>query len=351
MIQYADEDQLASEQRLALAHLAPLRGEISSLIDGWRASFRWKDLFGRKAKQQAEPPTEGGSPRAATAAAEMQSRARRFDRRTADALVVALQGDQASAELLLRAIKQDILDERMSTGRVQYVLAAWGFALALCLLLGVVVLIGHPVLVAKNNVWEIASLGCLGALFSIAIGIRGRAIQTDLRLRDNLVDAGLRILIGAISAIVLYALFRSGFISLAIGDEPIRLCNGADCSPPAATVVLSFLAGFSERLVGNLLDSKVLPAVADAGGNLRPSALPSAAVIAEARREPNENNPLGRPETAAAAAATEAAAATAAANDGDAAVDHCLCDVDTEDDEQMDDVDLPQAIGGVERAA
>ncbi len=38
MVQFADDAELGSKQRLALAHLAPLRGEINGIIDGWRKS-------------------------------------------------------------------------------------------------------------------------------------------------------------------------------------------------------------------------------------------------------------------------------------------------------------------------
>src|SRR3954468_2698588 len=36
MIQYADDPQKAAQQRRDLSALAPLRGEIDGLIDGWR---------------------------------------------------------------------------------------------------------------------------------------------------------------------------------------------------------------------------------------------------------------------------------------------------------------------------
>jgi hypothetical protein len=90
VVQYADDPELADRQRRVVALLAPVRGEISSLIDDWR-DHRW---------------------------AYYRNKARRYDRRTADALIVALQGDGETAKTLLQAVRNDILDERSSLGRM-----------------------------------------------------------------------------------------------------------------------------------------------------------------------------------------------------------------------------------------
>ena len=74
MVQFADSDQmvdgemLGSQQRKALAYLNPIRGEINGMLDGWRTPSYVNQTSKR-------------------------ARAKHFDRRTADALTVALQGD------------------------------------------------------------------------------------------------------------------------------------------------------------------------------------------------------------------------------------------------------------------
>ncbi|MCS4096731.1 hypothetical protein [Rhizobium sp. BK176] len=328
MIQYADDESLATEQRLALAHLAPLRGEINGLIDGWRS-----------------PRTVGSETGPTHRASASDARAKRYDRRTADALIVALQGDQASAMVLLEAIKREIVEERTSTGRVQYVVTAGLVAFVIFLLFWAFNDLNFPKFVSRNNTWMATSIGCLGAFFSIAIGIRGRTIQTDLRLRDNLVDAGLRIVIGAISAVVLFALFRSELFKLTLGEAgPIRLCvTGPECTSPQIdiAIVVAFLAGFSERLVGNLLDTKLVPALGENPAVVQP-------VVAKtdlARSEADERNPRGL--TAPPRLARPSAAETDE-NFNDQ-VDSCLCDVELEDGEITEDINLPKASGGVEK--
>ncbi|WP_081159367.1 hypothetical protein [Ensifer aridi] len=336
MIQYADGEQLAMEQKLALAHLAPLRGEINGLIDGWRSS---KHASLDKAQRKRHPNI-----------AAADARAKRYDRRTADALVVALQGDQASAEMLLGAIKHEILEERTSTGRVQYVLTAGFLTVAIFLVFWLLHSLDFPKFVAQNDIWMATGLGCLGAFFSIAIGIRGRTIQTDLRLRDNLVDGGLRIVIGAISAVVLFAIFRSHIFELSFGQaSPITLCvSGPNCSPPNIdiAIVVAFLAGFSERLVGDLLDSKFVPVIAD------PATAPASqsrsrrdtSRATASRSQADATNPAGRTQPANGTAAPQAPP-----TDPNDHLDYCLCDTELEGDETTDDLDLPKASGGIEK--
>jgi hypothetical protein len=106
VVQFADSHSLGAEQRKALSPLNSLRGEINGLIDGWRASDEH----------------------------DTQVKAVLFDRRVADALITALQGDPVHAQMLLAAIKEDVLEERTSRARVQYLAAAVATALGLIVL-------------------------------------------------------------------------------------------------------------------------------------------------------------------------------------------------------------------------
>jgi hypothetical protein len=322
MIQYADDPALGLEQRRALASLNPIRGEINGLIDGWRNSHKPKN----------------------------QCRARMFDRRTADALTVALQGDQVHAEELLNAVKADVLEERTSMGRTEYLLFATVCALSVFLLFGAFAFAVEQGLntlkigefIVANQLWLATGLGCLGALFSIALGIRGRDIRTDLQRRDNIVDAILRIMIGAVSAIVLFSLLRSGLVTIAgLGEfETATRAFAVD-----AAIIVAFLAGFSERLVGDYLARATLASGADA-------ATPSPALQSAARPEveATERNPRGKLEVDIANRAAAAAVPEVHVH-ADDDEDGCLCDVKIDVDETTDDTELPVATGGVERLA
>jgi hypothetical protein len=310
VVQFADDEKLSSEQRLALAPLNPVRGEINGLIDGWRQSND----------------------------SEKEAKARIFDRRVADALIVGLQGDPAHALELLTTLKADILEERTSVARTQYVIVAFFATIGLIVLASLVILIWFPrpiVYEGENALCLAAAVGAIGALFSIAIGIRSREILTDLQSRDNTVDAILRILIGATSAVILFALLRSKLVSFSLGGDPI--------SPVSmdTAIVVAFVAGFSERLVGDFLSKAVLSATRSANP-LAGGTSQSRSGVAPAQRDANEQNPLGRQAPSAAAGAT----ADAHVHEGDD-VDCCVADMTIGKDEQTDDVELPEATGGV----
>ena len=338
MVQFADSDQmvdgkmLGSQQREALAYLSPIRGEINGLLDGWR-----KANYINKASRRA--------------------RAKHFDRRTADALTVALQGDRnRHAHDLLKAVNDEIRKERTSTGRVEYLIVAAFCALVLFILVGWLSA-GPGTLekpspisdfMAANNIWLATSLGSLGALFSIALGIRGRAIQPDLLRSENMIDAVLRILIGAVSAVILFSLFKGNLVSFSIAGQPILL-DGAAAQATHLAIIVAFLAGFSERLVSDFLKSTSLTGVST--GALVANN-PVVQQIDQAPKVANEMNPLGIVASDTPAGDTNLSVTDAEAEShDDAHVDGCICDLSIADSELTDDSELPEATGGIEKAA
>lgn len=306
MVQFADDPELGREQRLALAPLNPIRGEINGLIDGWR-SVKWYNT-GRN-----------------------QAKARWFDRRTADALTVALQGDQSHAALLLAAVKDDILKERTSIGRVEYMIVAT--------LVSLLALIAGNAFRSPDLRFAIG-VGAVGALFSIALGIRSRNIRTDLQRRDNVIDATLRIAIGAVSAIILLSLLKAEFVTVGLGKQPVDLTNFD------AVLVIAILAGFSERMVGDFLGSVALN-----GTKAAPGEAASAAVAAEAKSAANEQNPRGLRSAVAESAGEQPDGYRQMVDGVHEHVDGCLCGIELTEDELTDDVELPEASGGVEKQA
>ena len=319
---YADDAALGSDQRQALAGLNALKGEINGLVDGWRASEEH----------------------------DQQSKARLFDRRVGDALIVGLQGDQGYALELLTAVKADILQERTSIARSQYLLAAAGMAVLIVILFSAITSPWFNRSVYgfdgdTNLIWNGAGVGAIGALFSVGIAIRDRSIGTDLQMRDNLIDAALRILIGAISGGIIVCLFRGGLVGIDLGGRSI---TSVTAGASLIATVIPFAGGFSERLVGDMLKRTVLNAAGD--GAVNPLA-GSATASPYAKAPPgsaNETNPLGKHGTDAGAAPPAAKSdAAALADDHD---EGCLCDHEVAEHELTHDVELPEAIGGVARA-
>jgi hypothetical protein len=297
MVHYADDGAIEKIQRGVMAPLNPARGEINGLVDGWRTSRRQR----------------------------LAANARRYDRRVADALVACLEDDPAGAATLLEAIKKDLVEERTSWARYQYLMVASGTVaviVAFCLWLAGAF---DSSTVARALCFA-AATGAIGAFFSIAIAMRNRTVLTDLRFRDNSADAVLRIVIGSIAATLLISLALSKAIDFRIGEA--RLEPDATLISWLFVLIVAFVGGFSERLVPDLLGKF---AAAAANGQAPPTA-PAAAPRA------------AKPDMALAAAG---AAGMQTVTDHANRIDNCMSDMAVRPDEATPDTELPAASGGV----
>ena len=258
-IQFADDPELEGRQREVMARLSPLRGEINGLVDGWRTSRRERFI-------QA---------------------AQRYDRRVADALIVALEGDADSALQILPQVRDDVVAERKSLARFMYLICAALTAAVLGLIACFAIsdfaqtpaLFG-PLGPYTVNTWLAVAAGTLGAFFSIALGISSRSIHTDLQMMDNVIDAVVRVLIGAIAAVVLQAVLDANLFSFHLGATVLGAMDrkGADgatlsITPSLVMFVAAFIGGFSERLIPDLLDSATM-AVSDKPQTASPTPKP-----------------------------------------------------------------------------
>jgi len=226
VVQFADAVDKAQEQATSGAILNPLQRQINALIEGWRTSKNPID----------------------------QARARTYDERVAMALRLWLLGDTNNTLVALEAIKQDIVEERTSFARFTYLQVAFAAAVALFCMLTILKspLGGYIFAPETKPLWLAARAACVGAFFSIAIGIKSRAVLPDLRLRDNVADAILRVVIGVIAGGVLLMMLQSGIVGdLQIGGRSVSM----DKYSWLLVLMLGFLAGFSERLVPDLLDT------------------------------------------------------------------------------------------------
>jgi hypothetical protein len=255
MVHFADDGSpagTAAKQRACLASLMPLRGQINSLIDGWHTPpHRW---FRNK---RPHP---------------LRKRAMRYDRRVADALVVALEGDGALAAALLSEVKNDIISERIAMARTDYLLVSLVLMLILTLiltpLLGVLSLRGtdqarvieYPQFMP---IWTAVLGGSLGAFFSIAIGLKSRTVLIDLQNHQNMADAFLRMLIGAVAGGMLLCLLVSDLLTNFLQADKLKY--GQDYNA-FLVFVIGFLAGFFERLVPDLLSQTNLGTREQSGG-------------------------------------------------------------------------------------
>lgn len=333
-VQFADDQTLGSEQRRALVKLNPLRGQINGLIDGWRAidddDYRppHRLLFWRRVH-----------------ACEIKAKVAMFDRRVSDALIMALQSDQDHAEILLGEIKADLLEERTSAARIDYVAVA---ALVTALLLIVSGIAGGTAFgLLKSTkpeqvLWLACGAGALGALFSTGIAMRTRQILTDLQVRENRTDAIVRICIGALAGVLLVAMLMAKVVSFDFGAgarSPDAMAEWGDIDIKWILYALvAFIGGFSERLVAGLLEKA--SAAAAAPSNPLAGATPPATGSGPTA---TETNPLGLQRSDDDTEAHRSREAPA----GDDA-DGCLAEEEGGPDDATDDSQLPAATGGVE---
>ncbi len=222
-VQFADDEQVASQQRKDMSTLNLTRAQITGLIDGWSRS-RWQPF---------------------------KAKAKKFEGRVATALVLSLEGDNSAALASLNDTKADIIAERSSWGRFEYLISALMLALFAIVVFTFVQKKIYPFTTPSGNIWLAARAGTVGAFFSIALAIRNRTVLTNLYRRDNFADATLRIVIGIIAAGVLILLLGSKLVpNFKIGEADI---SGTDITWQTV-LVIGFVAGFLERLVPDLLE-------------------------------------------------------------------------------------------------
>jgi len=343
MLHFADDTATAAEQRKVMAKLSPLRGEINGLIDTWRAKtatlpFMDSSTAAKKAAAAKALTTDPFKAQEPVRPSKAQRKAQCYDRRVGDALVVGFEDDIPSAELLLTTIKRDILDERISWARFEYLIVAFIAAVAAMLLIGIGTGWGHNYWPQARDLWFASAAGAAGAFFSIALAIRGRTVLPDLQRWGNIVDAVLRIIIGVMAASVLMALMLTGTVRLQIGTANLEHTN---TSAWLYVLIIGFVAGFSERFVPDLL------------AKISASPNPQPVTQAMAPKPAATEQPVAA-KAAPGAAAPVAPPAPESATDKDplpedAAVDHCACDIELEDHELTPDTELPVAAGGVAR--
>jgi hypothetical protein len=151
-LQYSDSQNEQKEQRKRLATLGPIRGEINGLIDGWR------NLADKTFEQPDDVPLTGKTGRNA-------SKVNRYDRRVADALLIALEGEDGPGALaLLEQIKTDLIEERKSWARVLYVLYAAAAVGTIAVLSAAISWLFLAKSCMPNGLWLGLASGCVGGV-------------------------------------------------------------------------------------------------------------------------------------------------------------------------------------------
>jgi hypothetical protein len=238
--QFSDDPEMARKQRQAYMSLGPelaeLNQQIEMLRNGWARwiTWLWQRLGARDDPQLAY-----------------------CERETARGIAQALDGRPDEGRQTLADLSQRLAKRFGNVLRVLYfsicALAALEITVALAIYTdGMSPAHTDTILGLQTFQLSVAAvMGCLGALLSTAIGLRNLAIDPAASLTINITYAVQRMLVGILGAVVLHITLKSGIVSALIGTAQV---TGGEDSAIYKLAFMSLLAGFSERLVPNLLE-------------------------------------------------------------------------------------------------
>jgi len=238
--QFSDDPEEARKQRRDYMSLGPelaeLNQQISLLKNGWARwiTWLWRHLGAHEDPQLAY-----------------------CERETARGIAQALSGDPDGGRQTLADLSGRISKRLGNVLRVLYfticTAAALEITAALALYTSSMADPAGDTLFGLNlfQLSVAAVMGALGALLSTAIGLRDLAIDPSATLTMNIAYAVQRMLVGILGAVVLHITLKSGLAGAPIGIAAPE--SGAE-DATYKLAFLSLLAGFSERLVPNLLE-------------------------------------------------------------------------------------------------
>ncbi len=173
------------------------------------------------------------------------------EREIARAIAQALSGDVEDGRETLKALTLRIEKKLRNTGRVKY----FGVCVAVAAVIAAAAWwwFGDALAISSTELAIVAIMGSCGALLSTAVGLRSLQIDASASQFLNFVYGGQRMLVGVLGAVVLYFALKAGVLMDTI---PWAATADGDAADIHKLAFISVLAGFSERLVPNLLDRK-----------------------------------------------------------------------------------------------
>jgi hypothetical protein len=232
LVQYADDDAESQKQVANIAELLPLRDRLQYVLSDMTSphdAYHWQ---------------------------------------IAESLRLGLVGQKDVAKRTMQAAIENTIAVCVSDGRTAYLRWAGLVVIgAIALLAGTAAAIyflgSTPEKLQPGLGYLMLATGggSMGAMLSTAIALRARTVGTDGSRKSNVVDSATRIMIGVISAAVLYLLLDSN--ALANFSVSIQaLARDTTAQIWKLALLTGFAAGFLERLVPNLLENKLAPAMA-----------------------------------------------------------------------------------------
>ena len=230
LIVHSDNEDIATKQIAAISGLLPVRDQLTNVIRDLREANLKKHYLAQ----------------------------------IADALRLGLEGQVDTGKAVFNGAINDAKENLMRAGRLVYLKWAAGIAVTAAataaMTIAAILWFGASARLPDGACVRLVLLatgaGAIGVLLSVAIAIRGRTVVIDGNRQTNIIDAAVRVLIGAISAAVLFLMLNSGgLVEIHFGEAKIV---GPDATWQG-TLLVGFAAGFVERLVPNLLEKAAPP--------------------------------------------------------------------------------------------
>jgi hypothetical protein len=174
-----------------------------------------------------------------------------INRQIARSITQNFEGSQLHAKANLTDALERVRRLRLVRGRLQYVfssLAATIMVVAAVFASKLLIYEGQSWVSAQSALYmRIAACGAMGGFLSIALGFRGLEIETDANWLTNCLVGGSRILIAVMAGVFSFFVIRSGIA--------LQVLTNRNESGPYGLYALAMIAGFSERLVPNLMEN------------------------------------------------------------------------------------------------
>ncbi len=257
---FSDEPEAARIQKLAYLDLGSGIAEFNHLIglllapilpftEWLRSSFKWV-LGNVRTHDASDNQVPGGSQRNGHSLDEKYHYERELARCIAQALIGQTEQSRESLNALIARLAAHISNR----GRVRHLLVNI-FLVSVIILVGLSLISSGVKFYFDFNTQEIVlafMMGSIGALFSTTVRLQSMTVDPEVTNYMHWVYAFQRVTIGALGALILFFGFKSGVLEgLLPGSEDLPL----DYSNYWLAFV-SVLAGFSERMVPNLLEVK-----------------------------------------------------------------------------------------------
>lgn len=236
---FSDDPDEARRQKLAYLDLGMGIGDFNHLI------------------QLMQPPIIPFTDLAIPNSPSREKSLRHYERELARCIAQSLLGQEELARTSLGSLRDRLATQISNRGRVVHLLVnivLVGLAIIgshMFVRSGYVPIFGFDVTETGLSVM----MGSIGALFSTTVRLQQMAVDPSVSNYMHWVYGSQRVMVGALGALIVYFGFQSGVL----GD----LLTGSGILPPPSGGInpywLSFvcvLAGFSERLVPNLLEAK-----------------------------------------------------------------------------------------------